>query len=298
MNTLHHGRSRNTQHATRNTFCAPRFNVLTSQRFNAFTLVEMLVVIAIIGILASMILAVFPAIKKKAQITKSKQEIQNIVAAIYSYEHDYSQFPSSKAAKGVAALTPPDDFTFGTTNVSCLNPGGQTNTAEGFSTPNGLKTIRAPGNYQANNSELIAILMDLEAFPNSAPTLNAGHVKNTNRTKYLSAPTVTGNISSGVGSDGVYRDPWGNPYIITLDLDSCQKTRDPLYRLPAVSADQADSNNPKRGLNGLFYNADNNYKCYQNNTEVMVWSAGPDRLIDQNTPANFGANKDNVVSWK
>ena len=30
----------------------------------------------------------------------------------------------------------------------------------------------------------------------------------------------------------------------------------------------------------------------------MVWSAGPDKLVDPNVKANVGANKDNVLSWK
>ncbi len=30
----------------------------------------------------------------------------------------------------------------------------------------------------------------------------------------------------------------------------------------------------------------------------MVWSAGPDGKIDPGSPANQGANKDNILSWK
>jgi hypothetical protein len=30
----------------------------------------------------------------------------------------------------------------------------------------------------------------------------------------------------------------------------------------------------------------------------MVWSAGPDRLIDPTMPANQGYNKDNILSWQ
>jgi hypothetical protein len=30
----------------------------------------------------------------------------------------------------------------------------------------------------------------------------------------------------------------------------------------------------------------------------MVWSAGPDKLIDPGAQATLGANKDNVLSWK
>jgi hypothetical protein len=37
----------------------------------------------------------------------------------------------------------------------------------------------------------------------------------------------------GVGTDLVYRDPWGNPYIITLDLNYDEKARDACYCHPA-----------------------------------------------------------------
>lgn len=30
----------------------------------------------------------------------------------------------------------------------------------------------------------------------------------------------------------------------------------------------------------------------------MVWSAGPDGMIDPKNQANKGANKDNILSWK
>ena len=30
----------------------------------------------------------------------------------------------------------------------------------------------------------------------------------------------------------------------------------------------------------------------------MIWSAGPDKMIDPNSKANLGANKDNILSWK
>ena len=67
----------------------------------------------------------------------------------------------------------------------------------------------------------------------------------------LNANTVSDTFSPGVGSDGVYRDPWGNPYIITLDLNFDEKARDAFYRAVSVSQDPASSANPKSGLNGL-----------------------------------------------
>jgi hypothetical protein len=37
---------------------------------------------------------------------------------------------------------------------------------------------------------------------------------------------------------------------------------------------------------------------YEANEPVMVWSAGPDKMIDPTKPANAGVNKDNILSWK
>jgi len=31
---------------------------------------------------------------------------------------------------------------------------------------------------------------------------------------------------------------------------------------------------------------------------VMVWSAGPDKMIDPTKGATVGANRDNILSWK
>ncbi len=67
-------------------------------------------------------------------------------------------------------------------------------------------------------------------------TINQGHVKNPQKTRYLNPTMATDINSPGVGPDGVYRDPWGNPYVITVDLNYDDKARDAFYRRPAVSA--------------------------------------------------------------
>jgi prepilin-type N-terminal cleavage/methylation domain-containing protein len=262
----------------------------------AFTLIELLVVISIIGILAALLLPALSRAKRSARISQSRLEIGNIMNAIHKYEADYNRLPGPptdlKSASDVVAAN--EDYTFGTMGLP------------NFNTPNGPTPIYAtslstPGKYETNNSYVMSILLDMENFANAFPTVNKGHQKNPQKVHYLSANIVSDTNAPGVGPDGVYRDPWGNPYIISIDMNNDEKTRDAFYRLDAVSSDPTDSSG--RGLNGLLPVMVNGVRTYEVNAPVMVWSAGPDKMIDLNkTPntgkADKGVNKDNVVSWK
>ncbi len=275
-----------------------------------FTLIELLVVISIIAILAALLLPVLARVKVKAQVKKAQLEASQIANAIHTYEADYSKFPVSNGARDAASGVPPgsggpEDFTYGTAGLICVGPGGPNAYEAGFSTPGGYVSITSnepdvSKPYQTNNAEVMAILMDVEYWPNSptVPTVNKDHVKNPQKTHYLNATMASDNKSPGVGQDGTYRDPWGNPYIITIDLNYDDKARDFFYRNIDVSADKSDPATVKRGLNGLIPKVVAGNTIYEANAPVMVWSPGPDKLIDPSAPANQGANKDNIVSWK
>jgi prepilin-type N-terminal cleavage/methylation domain-containing protein len=282
----------------------PRSGLRTGLR--GFTLIELLVVIAIIAILAALLLPALGTVKKRAQAKKVQMEVNALANAIHTYESDYSKFPVSSVAPLTAmseATRLGEDFTFGTKGVACAGPSGANAMDAGFSTPapSVYQTITTPlSNYQTNNSEVMSVLMDVEFWPASptVATINQGHAKNPHRTQYLNATMAGNNTSAGVGPDGVYRDLWGNPYMITIDLNFDEKARDAFYRLPAVSADPTDGNTLKRGLNGLIPKVVGGNTVYEANSPVMVWSAGPDKLIDPATPATQGVNKDNIISWK
>jgi prepilin-type N-terminal cleavage/methylation domain-containing protein len=253
-----------------------------------FTLIELLVVISIIGILAALLLPVFARVRVKTQIKKAQMEVGQIANAIHTYESDYSKFPVSLGLADKASKEN-EDMTYGGT----------------FKNASGANVIVQPPaavtNAVAPNSEIMAVLLDVESWPLTGTTINDKHVKNPQKTRYLNATSVNDTNASGVGPDGIYRDPWKNPYIITVDLNYDEKARDAFYRKPAVSADPSDSNNPKRGFNGLVPNPkapSPNTLAYEANSPVMVWSAGPDKMIDDTKGANEGVNQDNVLSWK
>ena len=251
----------------------------------AFTIVELLTVIAIIAILAAILLPTLAGARIQAQKKQAQLQIRDLATQVQIYDSAYSRMPVSPAAQQAA-----------------MNNGGMFTYGGFFQTPVTAASWPAaplPSNYYPSNNEVIAILMDVTNTTVTA--VNQNHQKNPQQTAFLNAkmsgwdPSQGGTPPPGVGNDLVYRDPWGNPYVITMDLNADNTCLDPFYRLQLVSRSSGQN-----GANGLINSVDpngagNNFAFHGN---VMVWSAGPDGKVYPGGGANLGVNKDNILSWQ
>jgi hypothetical protein len=215
-----------------------------------------------------------------AKKTEAKLQVNEIDTAIQQYESQYSRLPVSPAVQQSGTT----NVTYGGSYVNSPSlptpntwpPPGWATWANGSNPSVEGYTIGTAPNpwdiYITANSEVMSILLDYTNFPNTSTwTVNTNYQKNPMQTIFLSNVKSTGDTNSpGIGSDLNYRDPWGNPYIITMDMNEDNKAEDPFYSEPSVSS--ATGVVGGSGLNGLSLQSDGYYAYHGN---VMVWSMGP-----------------------
>ena len=229
-----------------------------NNRRAAFTLVEMLVVIAIIIVLASILLPVILQAKVKARVANTKYQMVELVNAIKTYKVDHSRWPVPKGY-------PPNSYadkTFGWKNNN-------------------------DGKYY-DNSTLMKILM-AEPVPGSSTTLNRkGSYINP---KESEDPELEG--FPGLSKSRRYHDLFGNEYKVSFDFNGDGLCADVFYGRPTVSKTASIGLvNRQTVKNGV------GPEVYVLKGEVMIWSFGPDKKYSDTSNAVDGENGDNILSWR
>jgi prepilin-type N-terminal cleavage/methylation domain-containing protein len=152
---------------------------------DAFTLIEMLVVISIIIILMGLLFPAFKGVQDQAKRTQAKNDLTQIVTAVNAYYTEYGKYPLAPS------FEQNHDVTFGDTsfqdqllNVLRANGKGRDNPASASTDDN-------------ENPRRIAFITPPIAKDGTAP-------KN--------------GISPDTGTNpGMFYDPWGKPYYIKID---------------------------------------------------------------------------------
>ena len=239
-----------------------------------FTLIELLVVIAIIGILAALLVPAILLAQAKAKAKMANVDMANLSASISQYYNEYNMMPVSMAARN-AAGTLNCSFTFGTL-VRGTTANGTASPLEGMNLVSPAAISASPSTpgsqYQNVNSEVIAILTDANYYPENTITR---HTYNSKMVPLYTGRPTTDTNSGGVDPNNILRDPWGTPYIMTLDVNltgQCTDTRTWAQLMGTNSFSVPGS--------------------------VMIWSFGPLKTVDLTTRYNSPVNKKLVTSWK
>ena len=118
-------------------------------KIRKFTIIELIVVIAIIATLMALLMPVMTGVRRKAKETKAKAEMHSIITAIKSYEMTYGilPMPNGVADSGLINTTNsqyPDLLTF-LTNVAAREAGVSGNTR-------GIRFLDVPTDYMSSDA--------------------------------------------------------------------------------------------------------------------------------------------------
>jgi len=228
-------------------------------RKQKFTLVEMLVVIALIAMLAGLLLGAIGGIKEKAKVTKATAEIHALMTAIKSYESTYGILPVVDTATSSTGLK--DPVTSSTYN---LRIGG---------TPESDTTTTASKNYDR-------LIQWLSQTPTGSVVASDGSstidpTGNARKIKFLDPPSPDGRKT--------FLDPWENRYIIILN-----STYSGQVSVSESSTKPYDATNDLYGSVFIYSKGPNGYR--------KAATVGDDKGLRNGVNAN-GKQYDDVGSW-
>jgi len=117
---------------TCNGFCVKHLGAWHKRRYNAFTLIELVLVVGIIIVLAGLVLSTVGYARKKAALARAESEIAAMSAACENYKADNGIYPRGPAvATTIGTVTIPANVTDNLDAKTMGNPTGTTNPTYG-----------------------------------------------------------------------------------------------------------------------------------------------------------------------
>jgi prepilin-type N-terminal cleavage/methylation domain-containing protein len=199
----------------------PQFSARAETR--AFTLVELLTVIAIIAILMGLLFPAIGIIKEQARKVQAKSDLTNIVAAVKQYYTEYGKYPTVEES----TTTSNSDVAIG----------------------------ESVAGSSINNNALFNTLRAIDKG------LNKDHKYNPRRIVFFEGKSVTdinapragfADNSNDAAMQGNFYDPWGKQYNVVIDANY-----DNILTLDEQYTDFSSTNAPRVGVGAFSLGKDN-----------------------------------------
>lgn len=178
------------------------------KQFKHFTLVEMLAVIAIIGILAALVIPAVIISRQRGQITQAKSDISSITTALKQLKSDYNRIMVKSGS----------NYCIG--NITASSAQTQT-----FSCSVGHSSSQTHTVIRLDDTLYDAMIAELSAPKNGESSFSASLTNRVNKRKkvYLDPQNgfdPTADYNSAANIEKLWRDPWGNRYVVFVGVDS------------------------------------------------------------------------------
>jgi type II secretory pathway pseudopilin PulG len=244
--------------------------------------------------------------KVRARVATARADMSNIKGAILSYQTDYSRFPVPRPrmdpATGFPTLPPPN-WALQNEPDNPSNPGPENG--------GGDMTFGVPGTPNYGVMRILCSVND-STPPTSTPpalplpvtlTVNGNYSRNPKKNKYLDVPSGDDVGDSGLDPIYNFNDPFGQQYIITMDMDGDGDCSDKYYRKATMNVDviiglRPSTWTPPTPPGGAVESE------HVLMGSVMIYSRGPDRKASSKDAAGNkisaleGVNEDNILDWR